>query len=253
MNWIKKIFDRMGAPVDTNLSTDIANVQADTDALQIDIGVAGAGLTDLGGFSTGAKAEIQAECDGAITANATIIQIAADVTTGGPVDVEVETTTLDAGDGSIADNVRAGLLTRYIADALAAITGVNSYQEAIPASTFTLAAIDTTLTADPPAPDVENTVLAIAYSAGNCYVLRGLWVNTTSFGTGASITYKLWLRNGAATTEVDGTIVTDTGWQNLTDLFGLQEVHADSIYVTAQTDVGSTGAASGMYHYATAA
>ncbi len=47
-----------------NLPTDVANVKSDTAATLTDtaaIGVAGAGLTDLGGMSTGMKAEVNVE------------------------------------------------------------------------------------------------------------------------------------------------------------------------------------------------
>ncbi|MCP4611287.1 MAG: hypothetical protein GY845_21460, partial [Planctomycetes bacterium] len=49
-------------------TTDITNIEADTQDLQTQIGTAGAGLTDLGGMSTGMKAEVQAECDDALDA-----------------------------------------------------------------------------------------------------------------------------------------------------------------------------------------
>ena len=48
-----------------NKQTDI---ETDTADLQSQIGTAGAGLTDLGGMSTDMKAEVQTECDDAITA-----------------------------------------------------------------------------------------------------------------------------------------------------------------------------------------
>ena len=43
------------------LSTSVAAILADTNELQAEIGVAGAGLTDLGGMSTAMKAEVNAE------------------------------------------------------------------------------------------------------------------------------------------------------------------------------------------------
>jgi hypothetical protein len=45
----------------------IPDILADTVDIQTQIGTAGAGLTDLGGMSTGMKAEVQAECDDALT------------------------------------------------------------------------------------------------------------------------------------------------------------------------------------------
>lgn len=127
-----------------------------------------------------------------------------------------------------------------------------TYQEAIPDVEFSKTAIDTTLTADPPSADKDNSIVDLDVKTNLRYVLRSLWVNTTSFGTGAKITYKLWtLLNGAVTMvkEVD---VAALGIQNLTDIFGLHEVHGDGIWVTAQTDVGNTGACSGTYCYAKA-
>ena len=50
-------YARLGAPAGASVSADIAAIEAQTD----DIGVAGAGLTDLGGMSTGMKAEVNAE------------------------------------------------------------------------------------------------------------------------------------------------------------------------------------------------
>ena len=56
-------FARLGAPAGASVSADIAVIEGQTD----DIGVAGAGLTDLGGMSTGMKAEVNAEADTALT------------------------------------------------------------------------------------------------------------------------------------------------------------------------------------------
>jgi len=55
-------FVRLGAPVGASVSADIAVIEGQTD----DIGVAGAGLTDLGGMSAGMKAEVNAEVDTAL-------------------------------------------------------------------------------------------------------------------------------------------------------------------------------------------
>ena len=57
-------FARLGAPAGASVSADVAAVKADTAATLVDtaeIGTAGAGLTDLGGMSTGMKAEVNAE------------------------------------------------------------------------------------------------------------------------------------------------------------------------------------------------
>jgi len=141
---------------------------------------------------------------------------------------------------------------KAIKDAIDIIAGVNTYQEQIPDTDFSLAAIDNTLTADPPNADAENSVVDIDAVAGSTFVLRSLFVNITSFGTGTKLTFGLWVPVDGAITEVDTVDVTATGFQNLADIFGLQEVHADSIHITVITDVGNTGACSGTYRYAKA-
>jgi len=55
-------FARLGAPAGASVSADIAVIEGQTD----DIGVAGAGLTDLGGMSTGMMAEIESEVNDAL-------------------------------------------------------------------------------------------------------------------------------------------------------------------------------------------
>ncbi|MBA7577012.1 hypothetical protein ES708_18858 [subsurface metagenome] len=65
------------------------------------------------------------------------------------------------------------------------------------------------------------------------------------------MTLKLWVDIGGTPTEVDSVDVTSTGYQNLMDLFGLQEVHADSIHITATVDA-DTGTIAGIYRYAEA-
>ena len=60
---------KIGSPA-ADLAADVAAVKVDTAATLVDtaqIGVAGAGLTDLGGMSTGMKAEVNAEADTALT------------------------------------------------------------------------------------------------------------------------------------------------------------------------------------------
>jgi hypothetical protein len=60
----------IGTPAGADIAADIAAVKVDTAATLVDtaeIGVAGAGLTDLGGMSTGMKAEVNAEADTALT------------------------------------------------------------------------------------------------------------------------------------------------------------------------------------------
>ena len=53
----------------TDAETKLDAVIADTEDLQTQIGTAGAGLTDLGGMSTGMKAEIESEVDDGLVAN----------------------------------------------------------------------------------------------------------------------------------------------------------------------------------------
>lgn len=55
-------FARLGAPTGASVSADLVAIEAQTD----DIGVAGAGLTDLGGMSTAMKAEIESEVNDAL-------------------------------------------------------------------------------------------------------------------------------------------------------------------------------------------
>lgn len=65
----------LGSPAGANMSADIAAVKAQTTAIETDtqdiqaqIGTAGAGLTDLGGMSTGMKAEVESEANDALVA-----------------------------------------------------------------------------------------------------------------------------------------------------------------------------------------
>ena len=53
---------KLGTPAGASMSADIAVIEAQTD----DIGVAGAGLTDLGGMSTTMKAQVETEVDDAL-------------------------------------------------------------------------------------------------------------------------------------------------------------------------------------------
>ena len=126
------------------------------------------------------------------------------------------------------------------------------YQEQIPDTDFSKTAIDTTLTTDPPNADAANSIVDLDQRVSLTYVLRSLWINTTNFGTGTKIVYKLWTLLNGAVTMVASVDVSTLGIQNLMDLFGLPEVHGDGIWITAQTDVGNTGACSGTYRYAEA-
>lgn len=61
---------KLGTPAGADMSTDIAAIDTVVDAVLVDtaeIGTAGAGLTDLGGMSTGMQAEVNAEVDTALS------------------------------------------------------------------------------------------------------------------------------------------------------------------------------------------
>ena len=126
------------------------------------------------------------------------------------------------------------------------------YIEDIPDTDFALAAIDTVLTNPPPGADAENSIVDIDQKNNRTFVLRSLWVNITSWGTGAQMTFQLWVLLNGVVTSVDSVVVNALGIQNLADIFGLQEVHADGIWITVITDVGNTGACSGTFRYAEA-
>lgn len=131
------------------------------------------------------------------------------------------------------------------------------YQEDIPGTDFDLAVIDDTLTTDPPSADAENSIVDLDQRVNLSYVLRSLWVNTTSFGTtgGTKLTFALWVLLNGTVTMVDEVEVTALGIQNLMDLFGLPEVHADGIWITVVTDATDEpgdAACEGTYRYAEA-
>ncbi len=132
------------------------------------------------------------------------------------------------------------------------VTPKRVFQEQVPDTDFSLAAIDTTLGSDPPSADAENSIVDIDQKQNRAFVLRSLWVNITNWGTGAQMTFQLWVLINGAVTSVDSVVVNVLGIQNLVDIFGLQEVHADGIWITVITDVGNTGACSGTFRYAEA-
>jgi len=123
-------------------------------------------------------------------------------------------------------------------------------QEQIPDTDFELTAIDTALTAAPPSADAANSIVDLDERVNLSYILRSLWVNVTSFGTGTQMTFQLWVLLNGSVVSVDSVVVSALGIQNLMDIFGLPEVHADGIWITAIVDVGSAGACSGTYRYA---
>ncbi|MBA7665620.1 hypothetical protein ES703_73694 [subsurface metagenome] len=128
------------------------------------------------------------------------------------------------------------------------------YSEEIPDTDFALAAIDNGLGSNPPTADVENSIVGIDQVADSTFVLRSLWVSITSLGTaGTKLTFGLWVMLNTVVTQVDSVDVAALSIQNLVDLFGLQEVHADGIWVTVLTDSGAADAAcSGTFRYAKA-
>jgi len=131
------------------------------------------------------------------------------------------------------------------------VTPKRVYQEQIPDTGFDIAP-DVDLTVSPPSADAENSVVDIDKKQNRTFVLRSLWVNITNLGGGTeTMTFKLWVDIGGTATQVDSVDVTSTGYQNLVDIFGLQEVHADSIHITAQVNAG-TGACAGIWRYAEA-
>jgi len=134
---------------------------------------------------------------------------------------------------------------------IAALALSQGYQEQVGVD-FDLDAIPTTLASPPPAPTAANTVFAIGPVADTVYALRSLWVSITSFGaTGTQMTFSLWTYVNAVVTEVDSVDVKVLGLQNLTDLFGLAEVHSEGIWITAKIDAGTaTGACEGTVRYA---
>ena len=132
------------------------------------------------------------------------------------------------------------------------VTPKRVYQEDIPDTDFSLAAIDTALGSDPPAADAANSIVDIDQKQNKTFVLRSLWVNITNWGTGAQMTFQLWVLINGVVTSVDSVVVNVLGIQNLMDLFGLPEIHADGIWVTVIVDVGNTGACSGTFRYAEA-
>ncbi|MBA7606440.1 hypothetical protein ES703_13588 [subsurface metagenome] len=143
-----------------------------------------------------------------------------------------------------------------LGEAIAAIAGVNSYQEQIPDTDFDLDTIPEDLASDPPGAPAENSVVDIDVNAGDTFVLRSLFVEINSFGTGGNkLIFKLWTLLNTAVTMVDEVDVTSLGIQNLADIFGLQEVHGDGIWITVQSDAtpGSDDAdCEGTYRWAKA-
>ncbi len=74
-------FARLGAPAGASVSADILVIDNFVDGLETTIGVAGAGLSDLGGMSTGMKAEVLVEVNAALDAAISELGVAAPTAT----------------------------------------------------------------------------------------------------------------------------------------------------------------------------
>ena len=103
-------FARLGAPAGVSVSADIAVIEAQTD----DIGVAGAGLTAIP-WNIAWDAEVQSECDDAITANAVILDL--------PTTAEFNARTLAAASYGTAANQTTiiGYIDTEVASILSAV------------------------------------------------------------------------------------------------------------------------------------
>lgn len=138
---------------------------------------------------------------------------------------------------------------RFLEDGV--VNAKRVYQEQIPDTAISISP-DDTLTNPPPNADAANSVVDIDKKTNRTFVLRSLFINISALGGGtATMTFKLWVDIGGTPTEVDSVDVTSTGYQNLMDLFGLLEVHADSIHITATVNA-DTGTIAGIYRYAEA-
>jgi len=129
-------FARLGAPAGASVSADVAavkvqtaDIETDTQDLQTQIGTAGAGLTDVGGMSTAMKAEVNAECDTALSdydppTNAEMVArtlAAADYSTAAAlatVDANVDAILADTNElqGDLTDGGRLDLIIDALRD-----------------------------------------------------------------------------------------------------------------------------------------
>jgi hypothetical protein len=231
MNWFQKIFSRVGAPAGASLAADVAAIKGETATI---VAVTNA-LPEAGALTT-------------IGAAAAAAELAAEAVQAAQADQALEATLTEMKGATWSIET-----LEAIYNAIVAISGAGAaLQEQTPNTDFALAAVDNTLTNPPPAADAANSILALPEVADTTYALRSLFANVTSFGTGTKVTFKLWTMLNNVVTMVDSVDVADLGIQNLMDIFGLPEVHADGIWVTVQTDAGNTGACSGTYCYAKA-
>jgi len=105
------------------LQADHVTLQSDTDDLQTQIGTAGAGLSDLGGMSTGMKAEVQTEVDSSVGGGTGTALTS--IPWNSSWDAEVESEVNDAIDTVISElgvaqpattpTLRTGLMLLYMA------------------------------------------------------------------------------------------------------------------------------------------
>lgn len=180
----------------------------------------------------------------------------------------------DAAHAGVVDNATTGmaylkqLVTLLLLVPTTAMRGTDAAMLAVDGATIwrvqapvsvSLAAIDTTLTNSPPtaAPDAENTILDLAITSKTLYKISDLLLKVSSYGTGASITIKVWrLLNGSvraqyvtAKTIIVPTDYAITEYLSLADLCGAPTLEGEGIVITAQTDVGNTGALTCTYVY----
>lgn len=78
---LQAIKDTIGTPAGASIAADLVVIDDFVDGLESTIGVAGAGLTDLGGMSTGMQAEVEAEVNDALDTAISELGVAAPTAT----------------------------------------------------------------------------------------------------------------------------------------------------------------------------
>jgi len=102
-----------------DLKTTTDAIETDTQDLQTQVGTAGAGLTDVGGMSTAMKAEVNAECDTAITDGDIATETKQDVIDGIVDSILLDTAEIgNAGAGLTDVSLGATGLTALFANAM---------------------------------------------------------------------------------------------------------------------------------------
>jgi hypothetical protein len=125
-----------------DIAADIIAVKADTAAIKgyvDDIGVAGAGLTDLGGMSTTMKAQVETEVDDALGGGTGTALTA--IPWNASWDAEVQSEVQDALDATVADSVPADGTRPSIAQALYMINQFLT-ERAVSGTTVTVKKVD---------------------------------------------------------------------------------------------------------------